>query len=62
MIINYFYVKRVTVFPTETNAPLVVDSNAVLSFTASLEALQPIGRRNPEIGQGFGAMEHPKFP
>jgi hypothetical protein len=33
MIINYFNMVCVPVFPLKTNAPLLIDANAVLSFS-----------------------------
>jgi hypothetical protein len=44
MIVDNLHIIRVAVTPTEAHAPLVIDPNAVLSLTVSIEFLQPIAR------------------
>jgi hypothetical protein len=39
--------------PNKTNTPLVIDANAVLAFSISLERFKPIAWRNTQTGQ-FG--------
>jgi len=50
MIVNDFNLMHITAMPDETDAPLVIDLDAVLPFTITMQRLQPISRRNP---QGF---------
>ena len=38
--------------PCETDAPLVVDADAVLSLTVSAQSFQTVGARYPKIGEG----------
>ena len=49
MIIYNFHIIRIMVTPLETNAPPVIDSNAVLSFPIAVERLQPVGGRDAQI-------------
>ena len=42
MIIDDFYFVSVTLTPVETNSPLVIDANTVLSAPVALEFLQAI--------------------
>jgi len=61
MIIYDLYVVRVTFFPTETDAPLVVNANAVLPLTIALQRLQVIAGRNPQIVEHSSAMQIEKL-
>jgi hypothetical protein len=49
---------RIAVPPFETDSPLVVDPNAVLSGTPSREPFQPITRRHTKILERLGGIEH----
>jgi hypothetical protein len=49
MIVDDFDLLRAALRPSETDAPLVIDSNAPLSRAISLQKLEPIARRYPEI-------------
>lgn len=42
MVINNFYVVNISIFPNETDAPLVVDANAMLPISVTAKALQAI--------------------
>jgi len=53
---------RSVVFPGETNSPLVIDSDTVLSSPVSTKLLQPIARRDFEIFEPLGCMEIKQFP
>ena len=44
VIVDDFYVVSVTAFPTEADAPLVIDPNAVLTFSACGQPFQSIAR------------------
>ena len=48
MIINNFDMIGIAVFPTKTNAPLVVNTNTVLSGTIPLQRLQPVSWRHTQ--------------
>jgi hypothetical protein len=48
MIINNFDMIGIAVFPTKTNAPLVVNTNTVLSGTIPLQPFQPVSWRHTQ--------------
>ena len=49
MVIADLYLKRVTIFESETNAPLIIYCDGVLSFTIIRELVQFVPRWNLEI-------------
>ena len=53
---------RVTFTPCETNAPLIVNTDTELSFTITLELLEPIGWRHANILQRSRSVEHEQLP
>jgi hypothetical protein len=53
MVIHNLHLVRMATFPPEADAPLVVDSNAVLTSPLSLEGLQPVPGRHRHLPQ-FG--------
>lgn len=48
MIIYDFYFFRIGSCPNKTDAPLVVDADAVLSCSASLQSFKPVARRDAQ--------------
>ncbi len=44
--------------PDETDAPLLVDPDAVLSGAVRLEGFEAVAGRGPEVVQRFGGVEH----
>ncbi len=61
MIICDLNVMRSVRFPHEADAILIVDANAVLSPAIAAEPLQPVSRRDPEIGQCPRSVQHQKL-
>jgi len=51
VIVDDLDVTRLSLFPGETDPPLVVDANAVLPDAVSLERLKPIARWHSKILQ-----------
>lgn len=51
MVIHYFYLIGIRIAPLETNTPLVVDTDAVLSAPFTREFFQTIGRRHAQVVQ-----------
>ena len=49
MVIRDFHVVGVAVFPAETDAPLVVDADAVLAFPVAFERFEPVARRHAQV-------------
>ena len=52
MVVHYLYLRRSALCPNETDAVLVVDSDAVLPLPISSECLQLIPWWNSEIVKG----------
>jgi len=61
MVVDNFNLKDMAIIPAETNPPLFIHSNAVLSFPITLETFEPVRRRNTEIIQTFGSIQHRKL-
>ena len=53
MIINNFNAVCTTIFPNETDSPLVIDTNRMLPFAIPAQLLQPIPGWNPQILKGI---------
>ncbi len=51
MIIDNFYIMRITVAPTETDTILIIDSNTVLAFPFPMKLFKSITRWNTKIVQ-----------
>jgi hypothetical protein len=49
MVVCYFNVIGVSVFPTKADPPLIVDPDTVLPFAVSLQGFQPVPRRNAKV-------------
>ena len=62
MVVHDFYIVRVRFGPTETDSILTVNSDAKLTFAFALQRFQSIPRRNPQIVEARGIVEHPKLP
>jgi hypothetical protein len=58
VVIGYLHIVRVTLFPRETDTPLIVDTDAVLSRAISGEFLQPISGWNAKILQSDSVVKH----
>lgn len=61
MIINDFYFVCIALFPHETDAPLVIDTNTVLACSITCKFLQAICRRHFQILQTDRAIQHAKL-
>jgi hypothetical protein len=61
MVIDDFHVVGVTVNPSKADAPLIVDADAVLAFSAALECFKTVGRRNSQILKREGIAEYAQF-
>jgi hypothetical protein len=62
MVVGYFNVTGVSVFPEKTYPPLIVNPDAVLPLTIALQGLKPIARRNPEVLKALGLMKVQELP
>jgi len=54
-------VESIAVLPSKTDAPAIVDPNAVLPGTVALEEFQSVARRRAQILQGNGCIEVTKL-
>ena len=57
MVVHHFHVMRAVRLPAETDAPPVIDTDGVLSLSASVQRLQTVARRNTKIFQRLRGME-----
>ena len=61
MVINDFDLVRIPVFPDETDAPLVVNANTMLSGPLPFQAFKPVARRHPQILKTFRTVKTKQF-
>jgi len=61
VVVNDSYVVGVALLPAETDAPLVVYPDTVLALALTLEGLEAIGGRHPEVLKALGPIEHPEL-
>jgi hypothetical protein len=61
MVVDNLNVVGVTLSPPETDPPLLVDSDAVLSQAASAQRLDVVAGRNPKILKRLRAIQHEKL-
>jgi hypothetical protein len=57
MIVHDFYIMRIAGTPSEANAPLVIDPDAVLTGPVAFQGLKPIARRYAQEVQGGGSVD-----
>jgi hypothetical protein len=62
VIIDYLYVRRVSLPPYETDSVLVVDPNAVLPQTVAFQGFQIVASCNREIAQLSRRVQCFQFP
>jgi hypothetical protein len=61
VVINNFDLVGVSIAPHETDPPLIVNANAVLTLSISVQRLQPVARRSGQVAQLRCAIELPQF-
>ena len=49
------------ILPSENDAPLVVEADAVKIFPVSAQQFEPVCRRNAELVEGVGIVDLAKF-
>lgn len=62
MVICDFDIKCITVFPFEAYSPLVVNPDAVLSFSIATQFFKMIGRRDSQVVDVDCVVDHTEFP
>jgi hypothetical protein len=58
VIIDDLYLVSVALSPLETDAPLIVDSDAVLTLTVTVQFLQAIAGRDTQVLQRLRVVQH----
>jgi hypothetical protein len=61
MVIDDFYFMGISIFPDETNAPLVVYADTVPPGSIPLEGFQSVGGWDPQVIQAFRLIESDQF-
>lgn len=61
MVIANLDIMGIPVFPAEAYPPLAVDPYAVLPFPIPSERFKPVARREPQIHDPLGGIEHKEF-
>ena len=56
MIIDNFNIKNFPIVPHETDSPLTINTNTLLTFSISFQHFKVISGRHPEILKGPGAV------
>ena len=62
MVVDDLYIVRVAFMPSKTKSPLIVDANAVLSFTISSQRLEMVSRWAGQIRQNDCTVHLAQFP
>jgi hypothetical protein len=58
VIVNDLDIPGISLIKPEAQTPLVVDAYAELTSAVALEKLQPVVRRDPQVFQTGGSVEH----
>jgi len=61
MVVDDLDVFGVRAGPSETHAPLRVDTNAVLAFTVAFQGFEPVARRHFQVTEAFRTIQHGQF-
>ena len=61
MVIHNFNIVSVAVNPFEADTPLVIDPDAILTFTVPAQSFKPVAWRRKQVLKRFGSMEIIKF-
>lgn len=62
MVIHNLHLVRMTALPPKADAPLVVDSDAMLALPASFKELKPVARRHRHLPQFGGRVQGEELP
>ncbi len=57
MVVNNLHVVGIPIAPDKADTPLIVDADAVLSFSVALEGLQMIARRRGQVAEFGGNIQ-----
>jgi hypothetical protein len=62
VVVDDFYIVRVSACPPETDAPPVIDADAVLAGPIACQFLEAVGGWNAEVKEIGGGVEHDELP
>jgi hypothetical protein len=62
VVVNDLNFVRVSVSPYEADAPLIIDSNAVLAMAIAAQAFEPVSSRSGQIAELRGEMNLVELP
>ena len=61
MVIDDLHVEGIALVPDKADPTLVINADAVLADTMSVKRFEAVGRRDAEVIQGSGIIEHTHF-
>lgn len=61
MIVDDFHVKGISRLPVEADAPLLIDSDTVLTRSITGKRFEPICRRDTKVNQISRMIKHSEF-
>jgi hypothetical protein len=61
VVVHNLHVMRIALCPTETDAPTIIDTYAVLSSAIALQSFQPVAGRSCQVAQFHGSVKLPEF-
>jgi hypothetical protein len=61
MIINNLNIVRISVLPFETDSPLIVNANAMLSFSVPRQSFKIVSRRGFKVLNCGTPIQHPEL-
>ena len=62
VIVDDLYIERIASMPTKTNAPLIIDTDAVLPFASSLQGFEPVAGWHSKVIQPPCLMKVQELP
>jgi hypothetical protein len=62
MVVDYLDRIGAVLRPHKTDAPLIVDANAVLPFAIIFQRFEPIGRGYLQINERLSLIQHEQLP
>jgi hypothetical protein len=62
MVVDDLDVMGISVLPAEADTPLIIDADAVLSGSVATQRFQPVVRRDAQILEVLGIVQHAQLP
>ena len=60
MVVGDFHIGRLSVIPSENQAPLLIDSHTPETLEIAREGFEPVAGRDSQILQNFGGVKLPE--